>query len=168
MKLAGAYVEWAIQTRHPDRPKSTCLEGYLNDDGSPAFPSSLEKLSGEVVSREALRSFLAAMAEEGLHSCYDFAPISKALIGIGADEQAPVESRTLRVSAGTQPALTKGDKEEVVSLFRFGNGMSVASLARRFNVSRRTIDAVLSAAGVKKATGRRERSSGVKTARKPA
>lgn len=78
IKLAGAYYEWFLQKKNPERPKSIVLEGVLNEDGSlPPFPA-LTDVTGEVVSRGAIHRFLTLMAERGLKSCYDFGPIGKA------------------------------------------------------------------------------------------
>lgn len=77
-KLAGAYYEWFLQAKNPERPKSIALEGIPNADGSlPPFPTPKE-VSGEIVSREAIQRFVSLMAERGFKSCYDFGPIGKA------------------------------------------------------------------------------------------
>lgn len=68
---------------------------------------------------------------------------------------------------GTQPALTYAQKAKVVELYNHGRGVSVYKLAPMFNTSRRTIDAALGDAGVKKVTRRKERSLDAKTACKP-
>ncbi|MBV2164387.1 MAG: hypothetical protein KUL80_08970 [Comamonas sp.] len=79
------------------------------------------------------------------------------------------------VKGGTQPALTDEQKDEIVRLYQCGHGKSVRSLAMQFNVSRRTVDAALAAAGAKVITPRkgaqgvrRGRTATSKTARKPA
>ena len=78
INLAGAYYEWFLQKKNPERPKSIVLEGVLNEDGSlPPFPT-LTDVTGEVVSRGAIHRFLTLMAERGLKSCYDFGPVGKA------------------------------------------------------------------------------------------
>lgn len=59
---------------------------------------------------------------------------------------------------GTPPKLTDEQDAEIVRLYQNGRGTSVAELARNFDVSRRTIDLVLSRAGVKTVTLRKERS----------
>lgn len=88
-------------------------------------------------------------------------------------QAAPVMSQSqsslgTAIRKGTQPALTGEQKTEVVKLYQCGRGVSVYKLATQFNVSRRTIDAALGAAGVKQITPRKGRSTAVKTARKPA
>jgi hypothetical protein len=50
---------------------------------------------------------------------------------------------------GSQPALTREQKTEIIKLYNKGRGTSVSELARRFGPSRRTIDRVLVKAGVK-------------------
>lgn len=78
IKLVGAYYEWFLQAKNPERPKSIALEGIRNDDGSmPPFPA-LNEVSGEIVSREAIHRLVSLMAEHGFKSCYDFGPIGKA------------------------------------------------------------------------------------------
>lgn len=78
-KLMTAYIEWFLQAKNPERPKSVVLEGMLNDDGTlPPFPAPLTKTPGETVSREAMHRFISLMAERGFKSCYDFGPIGKA------------------------------------------------------------------------------------------
>jgi hypothetical protein len=78
IKLAGAYYEWFLQAKNPERPKSIALEGIPNEDGSlPPFPT-LKEVSGEIVSRDAIHRFVSLIAERGFKSCYDFGPIAKA------------------------------------------------------------------------------------------
>lgn len=90
VKLMSAYVEWILQTTNPSRPKSTVLEGYLNDDGTVPEISSLAELPGALVSREAINRFLSEMAQEyGHKSAYDFDPIGKT--GTPQIEPMPVE-----------------------------------------------------------------------------
>lgn len=182
IKLAGAYYEWFLQKKNPERPKSVVLDGVLNEDGSlPPFPA-LTDVTGEVVSRDAIHRFLTSMVERGLKSCYDFGPIGKAGAPIGespqshttpepqaAPEKLQSQSRPgVDQRKGTQPSLTDEQKTEIVRLYQCGRGVSVYKLATQFNVSRRTIDAALGAAGVKQVTPRKGRSAAVKTAREAA
>lgn len=53
-------------------------------------------------------------------------------------------------SKGTPPKLNEGEKTEILRLYDRGRGESVNALARRFMVSRPTIDKVLKNAGIKK------------------
>ena len=52
-------------------------------------------------------------------------------------------------SKGTPPKLTEADKVEIQRLFNRGRGVSVYALAKKFQVSRPTIDKVLQKAGIK-------------------
>jgi len=173
-KLMTAYIEWFLQAKNPERPKSVVLEGMLNDDGTlPPFPAPLTKTPGETVSREAMHRFISLMAERGFKSCYDFGPIGTAGAPIGGAQAAPenLQSQTRQGVGqrnGTQPALTDEQKTEIARLYQCGRGVSVNKLGIQFNVSRRTIDAALGAAGVKQVTPRRGRSAATKTARKSA
>lgn len=80
VKLMTAYIEWILQKKNPDRPKSIFfLEGYLNDDGAPPEINSLAELPGSLVSRDAVNRFLLQIEGElGLKSVYDFGSICKA------------------------------------------------------------------------------------------
>lgn len=90
IKLAGAYIEWYLQKKNPERLKSIVLDGVLNEDGSlPPFPAQAE-LTGEIVSRKAIHQFLTAMAERGLTSGYDFGSIGNTPAQSNAAAPAPV------------------------------------------------------------------------------
>lgn len=75
VKLIAAYYEWILQQHKPERPKSRCLEGQLNIDGSIPLPS-LQELPSEIVSRDALRRFLTEIGDMGHKTGYDFAPVN--------------------------------------------------------------------------------------------
>ena len=92
VKLMAAYVEWHLQKRNPDRPKSTFLEGYLNDDGALPEINSLAELPGALASREAINRFLLQIEGElGLKSAYDFGPICKTADPFSTDDQHPTQ-----------------------------------------------------------------------------
>ena len=102
VKLMAAYVEWHLQKRNPDRPKSTFLEGYLNDDGALPEINSLAELPGALASREAINRFLLQIEGElGLKSAYDFGPICKTADPFSTDDQRP----TQRTPTPDEPAL---------------------------------------------------------------
>ncbi len=102
VKLMAAYVEWHLQKRNPDRPKSTFLEGYLNDDGALPEINSLAELPGALASREAINRFLLQIEGElGLKSAYDFGPICKTADPFSTDDQHP----TQRTPTPDEPAL---------------------------------------------------------------
>ena len=102
VKLLSAYVEWILQTTNPSRPKSTVLEGYLNDDGTVPEISSLAELPGALVSRKAINRFLSEMAQEhGYKSAYDFDPIGKT--GAQQIEPTPVERPLNEAAAPAKP-----------------------------------------------------------------
>lgn len=70
--LGCAYYEWFLQKKNPERPKSLILEGELDEAGNmPPFPV-VNVLSGEIISRAAIRRFLS---ETGRKSVYDFSVI---------------------------------------------------------------------------------------------
>lgn len=92
VKLMAAYLEWHHQKRNPDRPKSTFLEGYLNDDGALPEINSLAELPGALASREAINRFLLQIEGElGLKSAYDFGPICKTADPFSTDDQRPTQ-----------------------------------------------------------------------------
>lgn len=92
VKLMAAYVEWHLQKRNPDRPKSVFLEGCLNDDGTLPEINSLAKLPGSWVRREAVNRFLLQLEGElGLKSAYDFGPICKTADPFSTDDQRPTQ-----------------------------------------------------------------------------
>ncbi len=92
VKLMAAYVEWILQKKNPDRPKSIFLEGYLNDDGTPPEINSLAELPGSLVSREAVNRFLSEIEGElGLKSAYDFGPICKTADPLSMDNRRPTQ-----------------------------------------------------------------------------
>ena len=92
VKLMAAYVEWHLQKRNPDRPKSTFLEGYLNDDGALPEINSLAELPGALASREAINRFLLQIEGElGLKSAYDFGPICKTADPFSTEDQHPTQ-----------------------------------------------------------------------------
>ena len=92
VKLMAAYVEWHLQKRNPDRPKSIFLEGYLNDDGALPEINSLAELPGALASREAINRFLLQIEGElGLKSAYDFGPICKTADPFSTDDQHPTQ-----------------------------------------------------------------------------
>lgn len=69
-----------------------------------------------------------------------------------------LKSRSQDYTRGTPPVLTREKIEQVVRGYNFGQGDSVARLARNFKTSRRTIDKALGEAGVKNVTPRKPRS----------
>ncbi|MDO8887979.1 MAG: hypothetical protein Q7V16_05295 [Hydrogenophaga sp.] len=71
--------------------------------------------------------------------------------GVGAAREQPqdVASPAPDASKGTPPKLTEADKVEIQRLFNRGRGVSVYALAKKFHVSRPTIDKVLQKAGIK-------------------
>ena len=92
VKLMAAYLEWHHQKRNPDRPKSTFLEGYLNDDGTLPEINSLAEFPGALASREAINRFLLQIEGElGLKSAYDFGPICKTADPFSTDDQRPTQ-----------------------------------------------------------------------------
>lgn len=92
VKLMAAYLEWHHQKRNPDRPKSTFLEGYLNDDGTLPEINSLADFPGALASREAINRFLLQIEGElGLKSAYDFGPICKTADPFSTDDQRPTQ-----------------------------------------------------------------------------
>ena len=92
VKLMAAYVEWHLQKRNPDRPKSVFLEGCLNDDGTLPEINSLAKLPGSWVRREAVNRFLLQLEGElGLKSAYDFGSIRKTADPFSTDDQRPTQ-----------------------------------------------------------------------------
>lgn len=105
---------------------------------------------GDNYARQAVREAFAA--------CRD----AKKAIGCPAGEWPDTGSMVLELLKPTQPALAIGtppklldvQRTEVLRLYDGGRGMSVRALANQFDVSRRTIDAVLGKAGVKKVTPR--------------
>ena len=102
VKLMAAYLEWHHQKRNPDRPKSTFLEGYLNDDGTLPEINSLAEFPGALASREAINRFLLQIEGElGLKSAYDFGPICKTADPFSTDDQHP----TQRTPTPDEPAL---------------------------------------------------------------
>lgn len=110
VKLLSAYVEWILQTTNPSRPKSTVLEGYLNDDGTVPEISSLAELPGALVSRKAINRFLSEMAQEhGYKSAYDFDPIGKT--GAQQIEPTPVELPLNEAPTPDEPAPAQPEKE---------------------------------------------------------
>lgn len=100
VKLMAAYVEWILQKKNPDRPKSIFLEGYLNDDGTPPEINSLAELPGSLVSREAINRFLSEIEGElGLKSACDFGPIRKTADPLSMDGQRLIQATPTPVEA---------------------------------------------------------------------
>ena len=113
VKLMAAYVEWILQKKNPDRPKSVFLEGYLNDDGALPEINSLAELPGSLVSREAVNRFLSEIEGElGLKSAYDFGPICKTVDQLSMDDQHQTQPTPMPVE---QPLNATGaDAQRVV------------------------------------------------------
>lgn len=114
VKLLSAYVEWILQTTNPSRPKSTVLEGYLNDDGTVPEISSLAELPGALVSRKAINRFLSEMAQKHGHkSAYDFDPIGET--GAQQIEPTPVELPLNEAPTPDEPAPTIMKKKALIA-----------------------------------------------------
>ena len=100
VKLMAAYVEWHLQKRNPDRPKSVFLEGCLNDDGTLPEINSLAKLPGSWVRREAVNRFLLQLEGElGLKSAYDFGSIRKTADPLSMDGQRLIKATPTPMAA---------------------------------------------------------------------
>lgn len=107
VKLMAAYVEWILQKKNPDRPKSIFLEGYLNDDGTPPEINSLAELPGSLVSREAINRFLSEIEGElGLKSACDFGPIRKTADPLSMDGQRLIQATPTPVEPDPKRRLT--------------------------------------------------------------
>ncbi len=105
VKLMAAYVEWILQKKNPDRPKSIFLEGCPNDDGTPPEINSLAELPGSLVSREAINRFLSEIEGElGLKSAYDFGSIRKTADPLSMDGQRLIKATPTPVEAPAAPA----------------------------------------------------------------
>lgn len=147
--LGSAYYEWLLQAKNPDRPRTIVLEGLLNDDGTlPEFPV-VKVLSGELVGRAALHSYIAAT---GRKSIYDFRQIelTPSEMVISKRGETDAQPQGASTSQGTQSKLSEAEKSEIVRLFNRGHGTSVNALSKQFGVSRPRIDVVLKRAGIKK------------------
>ena len=100
VKLMAAYVEWILQKKNPDRPKSIFLEGCPNDDGTPPEINSLAELPGSLVSREAINRFLSEIEGElGLKSAYDFGSIRKTAGPLSMDGQRLMQATPAPMAA---------------------------------------------------------------------
>ena len=116
VKLMAAYVEWHLQKRNPDRPKSVFLEGCLNDDGTLPEINSLAKLPGSWVRREAVNRFLLQLEGElGLKSAYDFGSIRKTADPLSMDGQRLIKATPTHVEAPAAPATDTAAPAPVVA-----------------------------------------------------